>query len=270
MKAIENFELVAEMLEKQAYEKELEITSSIQKSILPVKPIESSHFELGFISRPAKIMGGDFFDFYGFSKNEFTFHIADVSGKSLPAALFMAITSSIIKTLLQDYKDPSEMMKKANDLVYQNSHSGMFVTLFYLFLNTDQQMLKFASAGHNEQFIYRSQNDSFIFMEAKGIPLGVIDSSLHGPFKENFLKYENDDLVVLYTDGIVEAIDETKEEFGIERFKALIKKIGKEDAQTIVNRVFEEVNRFAGNEPQFDDFTLLILKMRAGDKKSGV
>jgi sigma-B regulation protein RsbU (phosphoserine phosphatase) len=162
------------------------------------------------------------------------------------------------------------MMKKANDLVYQNSHSGMFVTLFYLFLNTDQQMLKFASAGHNEQFIYRSQNDSFIFMEAKGIPLGVIDSSLHGPFKENFLKYENDDLVVLYTDGIVEAIDETKEEFGIERFKALIKKIGKEDAQTIVNRVFEEVNRFAGNEPQFDDFTLLILKMRAGDKKSGV
>jgi len=261
-KAIENFRLLEEMIEKKSFERELEITSSIQNSILPTKPVTSPHFDLGFITKPSKIMGGDFYDFEGFSQEEFGFLIADVSGKSLPAALFMAITSSIIKTLLQDYRSPADLLKRANDLVYKNSHSGMFVTLFYLHLKTNEKILRFASAGHNEQFIYRKNNDEFIFLVAKGRPLGVTSTQTHGPFVENSIAYEENDLIVLYTDGIVEAINEDKEEFGIDRFQELIKKLCHLDVQTMTNEIFREITAFAGNEPQFDDFTLLLLKIR--------
>lgn len=266
IKAIENFQLLSQMIEKKSFEKELEITSSIQKSILPTKAVTSPHFNLGFISKPAKIMGGDFYGFDTFSNGDFSFLIADVSGKSLPAALFMAITHSIIKTLIQDYQSPGELMKRTNDLVYKNSHSGMFVTLFYLYLDTSERLIRFASAGHNEQFIYRARTDEFIFLEAKGRPLGIINTQTHGPFIENSIAYEKNDLVVLYTDGIVEAINEDKEEFGIDRFKALIKRLGNNEPQEIADEVFREIEKFAGNEPQFDDFTLLIFKMNIKKK----
>ncbi|MDH4198899.1 MAG: SpoIIE family protein phosphatase [Spirochaetia bacterium] len=260
-RAIENFQLLEEMIEKKSFERELEITSSIQKSILPKNPVTSPHFDLGYISKPAKIMGGDFYDFESFPKGDFSFLIADVSGKSLPAALFMAITNSIIKTLIQDYRAPGDLIKRANDLVYKNSHSGMFVTLFYLYLDTMERVIRFSSAGHNEQFIYRSKTDEFIFLEARGRPLGVTSTQSHGPFLENSIVYEEDDLVVLYTDGIVEAINENKEQFGIDRFMALVKTLKKKRVQEMADEIFREVTLFAGSEPQFDDFTLLILKM---------
>ncbi|MDH4262039.1 MAG: SpoIIE family protein phosphatase [Spirochaetia bacterium] len=262
-KAIENFRLLDEMIEKKSFERELEITSSIQQSILPTKPVISPLFDLGFIAKPAKVMGGDFYDFEAFSDGDFAFLIADVSGKSLPAALFMAITSSIIKTLLQDYRKPGDLLHRANELVYKNSHSGMFVTLFYLHMDSTKNILNFASAGHNEQFIYRQNSDEFIFLVAKGRPLGVSSAKSHGPFSENSIQYEENDLVVLYTDGIVEAINEKKEEFGIDRFKALIKKLCHLNVQKMTEEIFREITKFAGNEPQFDDFTLLLLKMNA-------
>jgi len=150
---------------------------------------------------------------------------------------------------------------RANDLVYKNSHSGMFVTLFYIHLDTVNKMIRFASAGHNEQFIYRQNTDEFIFLEAKGRPLGVVNTQSHGPFVENSLVYEENDLVILYTDGIVEAINENKQEFGIDRFKALIKKLCHLKVQEMTDEIFKTINIFAGNEPQFDDFTLMILRI---------
>jgi sigma-B regulation protein RsbU (phosphoserine phosphatase) len=260
-KAIENFRLLDEMIEKKSFERELEITSSIQKSILPTRAVTSPRFDLGFIAKPAKVMGGDFYDFEDFSNGDFAFLIADVSGKSLPAALFMAITSSIIKTLIQDYRSPGDLLSRANDLVFKNSHSGMFVTLFYLHLDSAKRKLRFASAGHNEQFIYRKNNDEFIFLVARGRPLGVSSADSHGPFIENSIDYEENDLIVLYTDGIVEAINEKKEDFGIDRFKALIKKLCHLDVQKMTEEIFREITIFAGNEPQFDDFTLLLIKI---------
>ena len=148
-RSIQNFRLLNEMLQKRSYEKELEITSSIQKSILPTHFQKSAWFDLGVISEPAKLMGGDFYDLLSFDGDQFVFSVADVSGKSLPAALFMAVTSSIIRTYGREIKAPSEVLYKANDLIYQDSQSGMFVTLFYAFFNAPEHQLYYASAGHN-------------------------------------------------------------------------------------------------------------------------
>lgn len=261
-KGIQNFRLLEEMMAKRAYEKELEITSSIQKSILPSHKLPSGKVELGVLSVPAKVMGGDFYDFYYFSqKDMYIFSIADVSGKSLPAALFMAVTSSILRTISREGHYPKETLYKANDLIYQDSHSGMFVTLFYTLYEPQTRQLFYASAGHNEQLIYHPQKNQFEVLRSRGRPLGILDSATHGPFGEGRIQLQVGDMVILYTDGVVEAINENQEEFGMERFKKAIAQNYLLPAQDIVKKIYETVREFSGTEGLYDDFTLLVVKI---------
>lgn len=260
-KGVQSFKLIQEMIEKKSYERELEITSQIQKSILPDKKLESPFFDMGVISMPAKMMGGDFYDYYAFDAEHFAFSVADVSGKSLPAALFMAVTNSIIRTIGRDGFMPGELLLKANDLIYQDSQAGMFVTLFFMLYNAKSRELKFSSGGHNEQLIYRHDSQEFEQLHAKGSPLGVLPTKMHGEFGEGIIYLQPSDILVLYTDGVIEAINEKREEFGLENLKRLIVENHLLTADQIVKRVFREVSDFAGTEPQFDDFTLMIIKI---------
>lgn len=260
-RSIQNFRLLNEMLQKRSYEKELEITSSIQKSILPTHFQKSAWFDLGVVSEPAKLMGGDFYDLLSFDGDQFVFSVADVSGKSLPAALFMAVTSSIIRTYGREIKSPAEVLYKANDLIYQDSQSGMFVTLFYAFFNAPNHELLYASAGHNEQLIFRHDTRTFEKLGTRGRPLGVVDSQLHGPFGEGRAYLNEGDILILYTDGVVEAINERKEEFGFDRFCQIISENMLLSADQLVKKIFREVKTFGGSEPQYDDFTLMIIKV---------
>ncbi|GAB4423185.1 MAG: SpoIIE family protein phosphatase [Turneriella sp.] len=260
-RSIQNFRLLNEMLEKRSYEKELEITSSIQKSILPTHFQKSAWFDMGVISEPAKMMGGDFYDFLAFDGDQFVFSVADVSGKSLPAALFMAVTSSIIRTYGREVRKPSEVLNKANELIYQDSQSGMFVTLFYAYYDAPEHQLFYSSAGHNEQLVFRHDTRTFEKLGTRGRPLGVVDSQLHGPFGEGKVFLSEGDLLILYTDGVVEAINERKEEFGLDRFCRIISDNMLLSSDQLVKKIFREVKTFAGAEAQYDDFTLMIVKI---------
>lgn len=260
-RSIQNFRLLNEMLQKRSYEKELEITSSIQKSILPTHFQKSAWFDLGVVSEPAKLMGGDFYDLLSFDGDQFVFSVADVSGKSLPAALFMAVTSSIIRTIGREVRVPADVLYKANDLIYQDSQSGMFVTLFYTFYDAPNHQLRYASAGHNEQLIFRHDTRTFEKLGTRGRPLGVLDSTQHGAFGEGKAFLSEGDLLILYTDGVVEAINERNEEFGFDRFCRIISDNMLLSSDQLVKKILREVRTFAGNEPPYDDFTLLILKI---------
>lgn len=263
IKGYENFILNREMILKKAAEKELDMASTIQKNILPKVSSESVHYQMGVKSVPAKTMGGDFYDYWN-HEHISTFVVADVSGKSLPAALFMAVSASIIRTIFRttaiaDDK-PEDILAKANDLVYENSESGMFVTTFLVNYNHDTGEALYASAGHNEQLIFRAASQTFEILGGKGSPLGVIPTKVHGAYRGGAAKLEKDDILILYTDGVVEAINEVKEEYGMVRFQTVLAKSAKLHPSEIVKRVYREVLEFAGNEPQFDDFTLLIVK----------
>jgi len=249
------------MLQKRSYEKELEITSSIQKSILPRHFQKSAWFDMAVLSEPARMMGGDFFDFLAFDGDQYVFSVADVSGKSLPAALFMAVTSSIIRIYGRELRRPAEVLHKANDLIYQDSQSGMFVTLFYAYYDAPEHQLFYASAGHNEQLVFRHDTRTFEKLGTRGRPLGVVDSHTHGPFGEGKVFLNEGDLLILYTDGVVEAINERKEEFGFDRFSRLIGDNMLLSSDQLVKKIFREVKAFAGTEPQYDDFTLMIVKI---------
>lgn len=260
-RSIQNFRLLNEMLEKRSYEKELEITSSIQKSILPTHIQKSAWFDLGVVSEPAKLMGGDFYDLLAFDGDQFVFTVADVSGKSLPAALFMAVTSSIIRTYGREIRMPADVLYKANDLIYQDSQSGMFVTLFYAYFDAVNHALRYSSAGHNEQLIYRHDTRTFEKLGTRGRPLGVVDSQLHGAFGEGRAFLNEGDILILYTDGVVEAINDRKEEFGLDRFCEIIADNMLLSSDQLVKKIFRDVKTFAGSEAQYDDFTLMIVKI---------
>ncbi len=257
VKGFENIKLNRDMLAKKAMEKEIEITRNIQNNILPAKLAMGSNFEVGVKTVPAKEVSGDFYDSFKYSDGQFSFLIADVSGKSLPAAIFMAMSSSIIRTLGRNHDlTPDDLLRQSNSLIYEDSQSGMFVTLFFIHYNPSTMEINFASAGHNDQ-IWIKQDGSYELMKGKGAPLGVIPT---GNYIGGTINPGIGDLIVLYTDGAVEEKDSKDEEYGLEKFVAEIIKRKELKPQQIIEEVFKDIQEFASGNEQFDDFTVMILK----------
>ncbi|MDF3821851.1 SpoIIE family protein phosphatase [Leptospira sp. 96542] len=256
-KAFENLRLGQEIITKKSIEKEIEITRNIQNNILPNFLIRSPGFDLGVKSVAAKEVSGDFYDFHSFGDDEFSFLVADVSGKSLPAAIFMAMSSSIIRTLSRTTDlDPSELLTRANSLIYEDSQSGMFVTLFLVNYYRRTGKLQFASAGHNDQIWIRS-NGSYELLKGKGAPLGVLPKSF---YQGGEISLSGGDMLVFYTDGAIEEKSPEGEEFGLDRFIEEIIKRKDKKAQTIVEEVYDSIREFSNGEEQYDDFTVMVLK----------
>ena len=257
VKGYENIKLNRDMLAKKAMEKEIEITRNIQNNILPAKLPGGSNFEIGVKTVPAKEVSGDFYDSFKYSDGQFSFLIADVSGKSLPAAIFMAMSSSIIRTLGRNHDlSPDEILRQSNSLIYEDSQSGMFVTLFFIHYNPSTMEIQFASAGHNDQLWIKSDG-SYELMKGKGAPLGVIPT---GNYVGGMIKPSIGDIIVLYTDGAVEEKDPQDNEYGLDKFAEEIIKRKHLKPQQIADEIFQEIHNFAQGNEQFDDFTVMILK----------
>ena len=257
VKGYENIKLNRDMLAKKAMEKEIEITRNIQNNILPAKLPGGSNFEIGVKTVPAKEVSGDFYDSFKYSDGQFSFLIADVSGKSLPAAIFMAMSSSIIRTLGRNHDlSPDEILRQSNSLIYEDSQSGMFVTLFFIHYNPSTMEIQFASAGHNDQLWIKSDG-SYELMKGKGAPLGVIPT---GNYAGGMIKPSIGDIIVLYTDGAVEEKDPQDNEYGLDKFAEEIIKRKHLKPQQIADEIFQEIHNFAQGNEQFDDFTVMILK----------
>ncbi|MBK8397544.1 MAG: SpoIIE family protein phosphatase [Leptospiraceae bacterium] len=257
IKGYENIKLNADMIAKKAMQKEIEITRNIQNNILPSKIPSGSNFQLGVKSVPAKDVSGDFYDFYKYEDGQFSFLIADVSGKSLPAAIFMAMSSSVMRTLSRNHEmNPADLLKAANSLIYEDSQSGMFVTLFFIHYNPSNMEIEFASAGHNDQ-IWIKADETYEFIKGTGAPLGVIPT---GKYVGGKIQPKSGDMVVLYTDGAIEEKDKDDNEFGLERFVQEIIKRKNKNPQEIIEEVYKEIVDYSESTEQFDDFTVLILK----------
>ena len=257
----ENWILNQESMAKKAMEKEVEITSRIQKNILPSKIPDHMHVELGASSVMARTTGGDFYDYHIHSPNgQVTLLVADVSGKSLPAALFMAISSSILRTIIRSESDPVQILTKANDLIYEESQSGMFVTVFLARYDPHTGILSFASAGHNEMLLMHSDGE-YEMLSGKGHPLGVLPSHrqrYHGGQR----KIRGDDLLVLYNGGVIKAMNTMNDQFGLEKFIRLLRANRERKPAEIIQTVYRSVLEFSGPALQSDDFTMLVSRFQ--------
>ena len=242
-------------LERREYE--AEAAREIQQSFLPESVPKIDGFELAALSLAAWEVGGDFYDFIPTSQDKWGIVIADVSGKRIPAALFMALSRTLVRASVSDSK-ASEGIQRANDLISQDARSGMFVTLFYAVLDSKRKRLSYVNAGHCPPLVLKQGVGGVVPLEAKGIALGVMDGI---DLEEKESELASDDVVIFYTDGVTEAINDKAEQFGQQRLTQLIEESHNLTAQELIKRIQQEVTAFSQGQPQFDDVTLMILKV---------
>ncbi len=243
-----------------ALHKELEVASTIQKSILPSEfpPFPERHeFEIHAAMTPAMEVGGDFFDFFLIDEARLGFVIADVSGKGVPAALFMAVSRTLIKATALGGLAPEECLSQVNRVLTSENVSGMFVTVFYGVLDLSSGEVAYCSAGHNLPYVMRRDGRVEALERTGGLALGVF---ARAAYKSKRIRLETGDGLFLYTDGITEAMDADKNEFTDHRLEELLRKLPGKPLAEIIDGVVSEVTSFASGAPQADDMTTLVLR----------
>jgi len=175
----------------------------------------------------------------------------------MPAALFMALSRTLVRANVTGNPGTAKAIQRANNLISQDARSGMFVTLFYAVLDSKRKRLNYVNAGHNPPLLLKEAAGGVILLEAKGIALGVLDDI---DLEERELELASNDVVIFYTDGVTESINEKEEQFGQDRLIAAIEKGIDLPVQDLIDKVKEEVTTFARGQPQFDDLTLVALK----------
>jgi len=253
-------ELYRRALERTEYE--METARGIQQSFLPESPPKIAGFELGALNKPARQVGGDFYDFIPISEGKMGIVIADVSGKGVPAALFMALSRAIVRANVHETITTSEAIEKANHLIAEEAKFGMFVTLFYAVLDSKRRLLQYVNAGHNPPLMLKHLASDLILLNANGIALGALDDIR---LEQKEVGLVADDIVVLYTDGIIEAVNDKGEQFGMDRLEKIISNNTNLPAQQLADQINDEVQRFAQGQQQFDDLTLIVLKVTGAD-----
>ncbi len=255
---VNTIELKKKLLDQEKFKKELEAAETIQKNILAIDIDTNNRLDVSAGTYSAENVGGDFYDFLAIDDTKFGFLIGDVSGKGIPAAIFMALVRNIIHAEAKRISLPAQVFKEANKIIFDESKSGMFTTASYFVVDTHNRILTFSNAGHNSQILFKNKERNLEFLQARGIPLGIeADSS----FEEKVIFYQNGDILVLYTDGIIDALNDEQEEFGEENFFRLIKDNAHLNAEELHRFLKEAVLHFVADTPLFDDFSLMIIKL---------
>ncbi|MFA5294420.1 MAG: SpoIIE family protein phosphatase [Methanoregulaceae archaeon] len=241
---------------------ELQIAADIQRSFMPEVIPQIAGFDIAARTVMAKEVGGDFFDVIPFEimaldAGTLGLLIADVSGKGVPAALFMALSRIVVRVNAQWHRDPAQAIADANTIITQDSKSGMFVTLFFGTLREKDRTLTYVNAGHNPPMVFRSRDETIEELLLTGIVLGAAENQ---EYTSRTIPIGPDDLVVMYTDGVTESINSREELFGEDRLREIIRNNARLTAREILDRILSAVQEFAGDMPQFDDITLLVIK----------
>lgn len=252
-------ELTSATSERERIETELRIATLIQEGMLPRNfDFPGRHeFALYASMRPAKNVGGDFYDFFFVDDDNFCIAIGDVSGKGVPAALFMAMTKATVKDLVLRRLPVDEVMTEANISLCKNNEQGMFVTLFIAVINVKTGVFQWCDAGHNPAIIWKKDGSVEMLTGKKGFVCAGLETA---KYKMNESIIEKGDIIYLYTDGITEANNTATEFYGDQRLITLIGSQKERNIRLLCASILEDVDRFAHGEPQFDDITMLGFK----------
>ena len=242
---------------------ELQIAAQIQESFLPaiIEPVPG--YDIAAMSLPAKVVGGDFYDIIPGARmrdkqEQVGIIIADVSGKGLPAAIFMALSIVIIRVNAAWHEMPEDIIRDVNAIITAEQKADMFVTAFFGVLDRARETFTYVNAGHNPPMVLPSHEDHITELEPTGIALGITEDSL---YKKATISLKSGDLIVLFTDGVTEATNIRDELFGEERLQQIILSNRGLTAGEITKKILLDVQEFTGDAPQSDDITLLVVKV---------
>ncbi len=255
----ENSRLRLEEIKKNKIEEELKVAKSIQEGLLPYTNFSFGRLEISCSSQPARIIGGDFYDVIELEEDKVLVVIADVSGKGLPAALYMAKVQALIRFAAKIFKTPKEIISEVNKQVYDKFEKKSFVTVSLGLFDLKQNKVRFIRAGHNPAIFAR--NGSIELLNTRGIGLGLDREDIFiRNLDEYEIKLDKESLFLFYTDGLNEAMNSHKEEFGMERLINIVKQNKSMRPSEISTQLKEEVNNFVNSAEQHDDITLVVVK----------
>lgn len=247
--------------EAERLKMELELAKNVQSNMLPsIYPAfpERKEFDIYARTEPAKELGGDFFDFQMIDKDHLALIIADVSGKGIPAAMFMMASKIIIHNMAKNRShDPAKILKAVNKQIGANNDTDMFVTLWLGILELSTGMLSAANAGHEYPCLMHKNRDFILLKDPHGLVLGAMDKSDYRSYE---IQLVPGDTVFLYTDGVTEAVNAKNEEFGLERMVDALNLELEAPVAKLVDNVRGAINAFVGDAPQADDITMMVLR----------
>ena len=266
-KAIEQIRYVHESQKEhtqlESLKKDLTLACEIQQYFLPREfppfPEDSDKLDIYASMEAAKNVGGDFYDFFRIDDDHIAMIIGDVCGKGIPAALFMAVSRMIIRSKGIQGMGAAECVTVSNRVLAAYSVDCMFVTVFYAIYNTKTGLVHYTNAGHNPPYLLHADGTTKAMPRERNLMMGAFSQA---EYKEGTLQLEQGDTLVMYTDGVTEAMNTTKEEFGTERFEKILGSVADKSSQQIIEAVKAGIADFVNDAEQSDDITMLILKRK--------
>ncbi len=259
-RTLKNMEQWREALESRdqlvRLQNELTVASQMQQSILPTEFPASDHCEIFANMEPAREVGGDFFDVFPLPGGQIGLAIADVSDKGVPAALFMMSSRTLLKGSAIGAMAPGAVLKEVNNLLTEENEAAMFVTTFYAVYTPETGQVAYANGGHNPPLVVHPDGSSTLLPGTDGVALGVFPGI---DFDQSASGLSSGDLLVLYTDGVTEAMNAEGEEFGMDRLQGVFSESRPETPEAANRAVFKAVHDFAGETPQSDDITCVTV-----------
>ena len=240
-----------------ALQNELDVAQKIQQSVLPTEFPISDYYEIDGRMQAAREVGGDFYDVLRLENGRIGLSVADVSDKGVPAALFMMSALTLLKGSAIGVGAPGAVLTEVNDLLNEENEAAMFVTLLYAVFNPSNGLLNYANGGHNPPIIVHPDGTSTLLPATGGIALGVAPKF---QYEESSIILDPGDTIVLYTDGVTEAMNAEGEEFSLDRLRDLFTNVPPRNPKETNEAIFEAVRVFAGDTPQSDDITCLACR----------
>ena len=239
-----------------ALQNELDVARGMQQSILPTRFPQDPGYTVYGKMQAARNVGGDFFDVIQLNDGRIGLAVADVSDKGVPAALFMMSSRTLLKGAAIGLAFPGEVLREVNDLLLEDNEGSMFVTVLYAVYDPSNRTLTYANGGHNSPLVVHADGVSALLPLTDGIALGIVPGL---PYQQNTVTLSPGDTVIFYTDGVTEAMNGEEEQFGLDPLSEFFQANPPQDPEHATATVFEAVNAFAGDTPQSDDITCLVL-----------
>jgi sigma-B regulation protein RsbU (phosphoserine phosphatase) len=246
-----------ELAKKERMEREMELAHEVQQSVLPHTFPQIAGFQFAAQNIPARHVGGDFYDVIPLDEKHFGIAIADVSDKGMPAALYMALTRSLLLAEARRARSPRQVLTSVNQLLLEIGQQNMFVTAFYGVVNRDTRRLTYARAGHDQPFLVRQ--GTVRQLGGQGTLLGILDQN-EFQVSEEQVNLSPGDRLVLYSDGLTDIMDSNQERFNRERFLSLVQSYANHAPDQMCAKIFADLMSYRGNAEQYDDMTLLVVQ----------
>ncbi len=256
MMSLENERLFKEEIDKKLLEREVKLALEIQRNLLPGKMPSCENFDIYGATYPSRYVGGDYFDFIKLSDGRLFVAIADVSGKGVPASLIMASVQAVLKILTQLPISLIEIVNRLNRLIYENTTADKFVTFFCCIIDDKNRTIEYVNAGHNPPILLR-HNFEIERLRKGGLIMGFMDNP--PDYEKETIKLELADIILLYTDGVSEAMNQDDIEFGEDRIINIMKMNKDQSSEQLLMALLDSVKNFSG-EKQFDDITAVVIK----------